>query len=263
MDETDHLLRRVKQRANGLMPLSVYRRLYDSAAACGGGTIVEIGTFCGAATIVMALGARLAGEPFRIVTADLLRPCIGLEGISSSEKIGALGTTLMEFGVQDDVVFVQGDTCSLVAAAEPREIRLLLLDGGGRLETDLALLWDRLAADAVIVIDDIDGEVTVARTRGMAEINQKHRISKLLTDLFVERAMLIPTGRTGSTGWYRKGDDTPSAAAIRLMALPAYHELIRARVASREFSISRTIMRRHLARAPWLRRLYRRLQGAG
>jgi predicted O-methyltransferase YrrM len=262
MDETDRLLSRVKERARGWMPLSVYRQLYDSAAACGGGTIVEIGTFCGAATIVMALGARLVGEPFQIVTADLLRPGVGLRGTTPSEKIAALGTTLVEFGVHDDVLFVQGDTCSLVAAAEPREIRLLLLDGGGRLETDLALLWDRLAADAVIVIDDIDGSVTVARSRGMAEINQKHRISKLLTDLFVERAMLVPTGRTGSTGWYRKGEASPSAEAIRLMALPAYHELIRARVASNEFSMSRTIARSFLARAPCLRRLYRRLQGA-
>jgi predicted O-methyltransferase YrrM len=32
------------------MPVPVYRRLYDSAAAAGGGTIVEIGTYCGVAT---------------------------------------------------------------------------------------------------------------------------------------------------------------------------------------------------------------------
>jgi hypothetical protein len=50
VDDVDRLLGRVKARAHGWMPVPVYRRLYDSAAAAGGGTIVEIGTYRGAAT---------------------------------------------------------------------------------------------------------------------------------------------------------------------------------------------------------------------
>ena len=263
MDEIDRLLARVKDRACGWMPLAVYRRLYQTAASCGGGTIVEIGTYRGAATIAMALGARTAAAPFRIVTADLLRPGIGLEGTDPREKAAALREALGEFGAADAVHFVHGSAETLVAEAEPHEIRLLLLDGGGSIEEDLALLWGRLAPDAMLVIDDIDGRLTVTRRGGIAEINQKHRLSKLLVELFIEAGMLMEIERIGSTGWYRKGAVSPTPNQVRLMALPVYRSLVRARVRASEFGLPRAIARMAAARAPWIRALYRRLRSGG
>lgn len=260
MDELDHLLRRVKDRTRGWMPVPVYRALYESAKQADGGTIVEIGTFRGAATIAMARGAASAGTPFTLVTADLLRSGVGLDGADDEEKIAALRATLSEFGVAEPVRFVHGNTKALVAAADPRDVRLLLLDGGGRLETDLALLWDRLAPDATIVIDDIDGQVFVERSLRVARINQKHRISRLLVDIFAAAGMLIEEGRIGSTGWYRKGAAAPAPDAIRLMALPAYHALIRVEVGEREFGLPRAMARALAARAPWLRLAFRRVR---
>lgn len=262
MDEIDRLLSRVKQRAQGWMPLAVYRRLYDSAAACGGGTIVEIGTFRGAATIALALGARSAETDFRIVTADLLRPDCGLEGDSVEQKRAALGRTLEEFGVEHRVRFIHGPAASVVAEADPRDIRLLLLDGGGSIEEDFAQLWDRLAPAAAIVIDDIDGRISVQRVRGAALANQKHRISKLLAERFTAAGMLVEEARVESTGWYRKGRAAPAPDEIRLMALPAYRQIVRLTVEAREFGVARTLARRMAARAPALRRIYRRLRPA-
>jgi predicted O-methyltransferase YrrM len=259
VDETDRLLARVKDRARGWMPLAVYRRLYESAAECRGGTIVEIGTFRGAATIALALGG---GSACRVITADLLRDGVGLEGNSVDAKVAALRATLGEFGVEDSVRFVHGDVEALVADADPRDIALLLLDGGGRIEADFALLWDRLAPDAAIVIDDIDGRVTVERDMKSARINQKHLLSRLLADIYVAAGMLIEEGRTESTGWYRKGAASPTADEIRLMSLPAYHRLIRVEVEESEFGLPRAFARRVAARAPWLRRAYRRLRPA-
>src|SRR5215217_1858958 len=196
------------------MPPAVYRRLYDSAAACGDGTIVEIGTYCGAATVAMALGARSAGRPFQIVTADLLRPGVGLDGAGVDEKIAALNATLAEFGVAGDVRFVHGSVEAVVAAADPRDIVMLLLDGGGRIEADFACLWERLAPGAAIVIDDVDGRIAVSRSLRVARINQKHRLSKQLAEIYVDAGMLAEEGMIASTGWYRKGAASPSADAI-------------------------------------------------
>lgn len=260
VDEIDCLLAQVKRRARGWMPPAVYRRLYESAAACGGGTIVEIGTYCGAATVAMALGARSAGKPFQIVTADLLRPGVGLEGADADEKKAALNTTLAEFGVSSDVRFVHGSIEALVAAADPRDINMLLLDGGGRIEADFACLWERLAPGAAIIIDDVDGRVTVERSLRAARINQKHRLSRHLAEIYVAADMLAEEGMIGSTGWYRKGPASPPADAIRLMALPAYHALIHLEVGEREFGMARAAARGVAARAPWLRSLYRRLR---
>lgn len=138
----------------------------------------------------------------------------------------------------------------------------MLLDGGGCLEEDFALLWHRLAAGATIIIDDIDGRISIDRSWRAARINQKHIISKLLAERFVEAGMLVPGERIISTGWYRKGEAAPSPDAIRLMALPAYHRLIRAAVGSVELGLIRALLRRVAVRAPGLRNFYRRIRPA-
>jgi predicted O-methyltransferase YrrM len=255
MDEIDALLTKVRTRTGGLMPLVVYRRLYETAAALGGGTIVEIGTYRGGATLALALGARANGAPFRIVTADVLHDRVGLPGRSVEEKKAAFADTLAAFSCAGAAELVAGDSAQLVAEADPRDIRLLLLDGGGRLETDLALLWDRLADDAVIVIDDIDGSVTARRRRGAIEVEQKHRISMLLVERFVGAGLLIEETRIVITGWFRRGPARIDAAEILVLGLPAYHALIRAEVPAREYGLIRSGARWAADRAPWLRRV--------
>lgn len=262
VDSLDRLLGRVKAQARGWMPVPVYRRLYESAAACGGGTIVEIGTYCGAATIALALGARNAGRPFEIVTADLLREGVGLGGASPEAKIAALNGTFSAFGVRESIRFVHGSARELIAAADPRDVRLLLLDGGGKIEEDFALLWERLAPDAAIVIDDISGAVAMRHRWRGAEINQKHRISKLLVERFAEAGMIEPQGALFGTGWYHKGKASPSPDEIRLGALPAYHELIRIRLTAGETWPLRSMLRWGAAKAPALARAWRRLRPA-
>lgn len=262
MDELDQRLSGVRRAARGLMPLPVYRRIHDTAANCGGGTFVEIGTFRGAATVALALGARRSGRDFTIVTADLLRPGIGAEGDSPEEKAAELAATFARFGVADSIRFVHGGTAELVAAADPRGISLLLLDGGGRIETDLALLWDRLDPACTIIIDDIDGRIHARRGWRTALVDQKHRISKLLADRFVEAGLLVPEGSTRSTGWYRKGGAEMPGAEIMTLALPAYHALIKVPLPLREVGPLRALLRGLARRAPWLAHAWRRIRPA-
>lgn len=221
------------------MPAATYRRLYETARRSGGGTFVEIGTYCGAATIALALGVQASGRPVRIVTADLLRPGVGIEGGSDEERIAALKRNFAAFGVDEMIHFVHGTSLEIVAEADPAPIDLLLLDGGGRLEMDLALFWDRLAEGCPIVVDDISGKVHVRRFRRKAVVDQKHRISKLLADLFVEAGLLVSEGEAEGTGWYRKGKAEMSGDEIRLLALPAYHHLIKAEVGPEQLGLER------------------------
>lgn len=262
MDDLDGLLSQVKQRARGLMPLPVYRRLHESAAECKGGTIVEVGTFRGAATIALALGARACGLPARIVTADLLRPDAGAAGDSPEAKMSELRATFDAFEVGDLIRFVHGNSADLVAASDPQDIRLLLLDGGGKIEADLGLLWDRLAPACVIVVDDVDGRVFVRRSGRSAVVDQKHRISRLLAQRFVDAGLLVPRGTVESTGWFEKGRAKSSCDEIRLLALSAYHELIKTPVATSEFGRSRALLRRAAQRWPLLARAFRRVRPA-
>src|SRR5687768_45946 len=225
------------------MPAATYRRLYETAASAGGGTIVEIGTYRGAATIALALGARSVGAPFGILTADLLRPGIGPAGDGIGERIAELRATFDAFGVGDRIRFVHGGSPELVAAADSERIDLLLLDGGGRIDGDLAILWERLAPGCQIVIDDIDGRTRVHLGWGKAVVDQKHRLSKLLTDRFVEAGLLIAEGESLGTGWYRKGQAPGGARRIELLALPAYRELTRVMIGAGELSPGRHLLR--------------------
>jgi len=262
VDGTDQILARVKREARGLMPAATYRRLYETAARSRGGTFVEIGTFCGAATIALALGAKASGKPTLILTADLLRPGVGMGGGSSAEKIAGLERAFAAFGVGEMIRFVHGSSSELVAQAAPESVDLLLLDGGGRLERDLALLWSRLAAGCPIVIDDISGETHVRRGWRRAVVDQKHRISKLLADRFAEAGLLVRDGEVEGTGWFRKGRAELSPDEIRLLALPAYHALIKAEVGAGELGLGRSLLRSAARRAPRLAAAFRRIRPA-
>lgn len=260
MDELDRLLARVKQDARGMLPLPVYRRLHESAASCGGGTIVEIGTALGAATIVLALGARSAGKPFRILTADpfsdVSRVAIG----SVEDNLDMVRRNLSAFAVAEWVDVIAGGSADLVAASDARDIRLLLIDADGRIDRDLALLHDRLAADCLIVIDDVDGGIYVHPTPGGLVIDQKHRLSAGLADRFVAEGLLTAHGRIGQTGWYGKGKANHPGFEIELMALPLYRELTRATIRRDQIGFLPRLRRFAATRTPWLARAWRRLR---
>ena len=224
------------------MPAATYRRLYETAARSAGGTFVEIGTYCGAATIALALGAKASGEPVRVLTADVLRPGVGMEGDSHAEKIAGLQRNFDAFGARDMIRFVHGSAAELIGRENPDRMDLLLLDGGGKLEADLALLWSRLAPDCPIVIDDIGGAIHVRRGWRKAVVDQKHRISRLLVERFVGAGLLVPEEEAEGTGWYRKGKAEMSSDEIRLLALPAYHELIKAEVGPAELGLGRFLL---------------------
>src|SRR5688500_5941281 len=225
MDEVDRLLARVKDSARGMLPLPVYRRIHETAAACGGGTIVEIGIAQGAATIAMALGAKRAGRPFRIVTADPFAIGTRTNVGSVEDNLELVRRGFVAFGVADAIEIVVGTVDDLVARADPRDISLLMIDADGRIDRELALLHDRLAPACPIIIDDVDGAIYLHRIGRRISVDQKHRITQLLIERFTAEGLLVPQGTSGQTGWFSKGPANRTADDILLLALPAYREL--------------------------------------
>lgn len=261
MDGLDQLLAQAAQPGWGWMSPAVYRRLHASARDCPGGLIVEIGTYRGAATVALALGAQESGRGVRVLTADILRPGVGLEGASVEARVGELQATLERFGVAEGVSFVHGTARELVAAHDPRAITLLLLDGGGKIEADFALLWERMAPGCLVVIDDVDGAVHVERGPSGAVVDQKHRISKLLADAFVEAGLLRPVAMLGSTGWYGKGPAEAGPGTFERLALPCYHQLIKCAVPAGELGLGRALMLGAARKVPGLAGIVRRMRG--
>lgn len=259
--ERENRLAEVKAVTGGLMSTGTYCRLYDKAAASAGGTFVEVGTYRGAATIALALGGQASGKAFEVLSCDLLRDGVGLEGADVEERSARLRDSFAAFGVESDIRFIQGTSAELVAAADPQRIDLLLLDGGGRIEADLELLWDRLLPGCAIIIDDVDGKVRVHRRGSKTVVDQKHRITRLLCDRFVEAGFLKREAEIAGTGWYRKGEG--DAAAIPRLALPAYHALIKATIDGRELQAGRGLLRALGRRLPGVAAAWRRFRQGG
>lgn len=257
MDDVDRLLGRVKKSARGWLPLPVYRRLYDTAAAAGGGDFVEIGTAQGAATIAMALGAKAAGKPFRIHTADEFMRGSRPVGASVEKKRDIVRHGFQLFGVSEHIELVIGSSAKLIEVGDPRDIRLLLIDADGSIDRDLALLHGRLAADCQIVIDDIDDRNYLQRKGRHFYLDQKHRLTFMLVDRFVEAGLLRPLGATGQTGWFAKGPVSLPPHEIERLALPAYRSLIFPLIGLAELGVRRGLYRLAAAHAPWLLRAWR------
>lgn len=224
-DEVRALAERIKRGANGMLGPDVYARLFALARHARPRTIVEIGTAHGAATIAVALGARAGGAPCHAYTVD---PFAGFSSRvkfgSSADNLRIVGEAFSRFGVADCITVVVGTSADLLPHLPDRPIDLLLIDADGRLDRDLALLFDRLAADANVVIDDVDGATCLTRFQNRTYCDQKHRLSRLIVDCLVASGHLRDEHLENSTGFYVKG--TGAGSTIESLALPAYRELV-------------------------------------
>jgi len=261
MDETDRLLARVQSEAHGKLSPKAYRKLYESASASGGGTMVEIGTSQGAATIALALGATSAALDYRIVTVDAHFVGSRPRAATESEKKAIVRKGFEAFGVSDPIDLIVGTIDEMIVTADPREIGLVLIDADGRIDRDLAALWERMRPGCAIVIDDLDDQIYLERRGRKLRVDQKHRLSHLLAEAFVGAGLLVRDGSVGQTAWFRKGDVEAGPAEIERLALPAYRALVYAELGSRAFSLKRGLYGLAASRAPWLVRAWRKFRG--
>lgn len=261
MNETADLLASVKVKCGGMLPPPVYERLFQLAGRVEHGPIVEIGTAQGAAAIVLARGARAAGRSTAVLTSDPFDRGSRLGVGSVACNLALVKQGLAEFGVADRVQVVAGTAADLIAQADPQRIGLVLIDADGAIDRDLALLFDRLAPDAVVAIDDVDGEVHAHPAPGGWTIDQKHRLTRLLCDALCARDVLRHEATICATGFYRKGAARLSPEEWSALALDAYRQLVFAPIARSRIGSLARVRRAAVARFPRLASLVRRLRG--
>ena len=222
------LLRAVRASANGMLPLEVYERLYELAYHSEGGTFVEIGTAHGAATIALALGAKEGGHAFRIYTVD---PFGGKYSSRSAfgtvdDNVAFVREQFDKFGVAEYIEIVVGNSSALLRDHDVKDIKLLFLDADGRIDRDLANLYNRLSEGCNIAIDDIDDHVHAIELNGISLLDQKHRLGALLVKRFIAHDLLSPESTVQATGFFKKGKADAASDEILLAGLPAYRELV-------------------------------------
>jgi SAM-dependent methyltransferase len=179
----------------GLLYEQDAQKLYELAWFAPG-PVLEIGTFCGQSTAVMAKALAAASNPARIVSVEVDRDSLAV----AREKLDALG-------LGERVTLVHGDLRMLLRAAPRLRPGLVFVDGDHTLRgalADLRALEPVVARGAIVALHDFEGyEAEDAYAVRVAEAAAR---SWLVTE-----AQFI--GRFGLSGLFvrrRGGPDAPA-----------------------------------------------------
>jgi hypothetical protein len=234
------VFREIKFRANGMLDPLVYAEINRWASSVEA-DIVEIGTAHGAATISAALGLP-AG--FRVRTVERMNGGSRARYGGPEENIRIIHANLARFGVTDKVRLHVGSVDVVAPEMGEEPIGMLILDADGCIDRDFRLFYDRLVPGAPIVIDDYRPHyVGTTQSGGELVVDQKHRITTLLVDLFVELGLIQRQKIINDTFFGRKPFNAPPLELPEARVLAIYRQLIitRASVPSR--------VKQHLRRA--------------
>lgn len=214
----------IRRRCDGMMSAEVYEQVYDAALAAPGEVFVEVGTAHGAATVCLALALRNSGRAGRVYSFDRFGRG-GRAPYANGRNLEIARASLAAFGVADMVEIIPGDIGKVDVPASIDGAGLLMLDCDGRIDRDFAAFYDRLRPGATIIIDDCADRVRAASRKGRLRIDQKHRLTFLLTSSAVKHGLIRETGMANETWIGVKGDrrfvDWPQASVLN-----AYRRLV-------------------------------------
>lgn len=168
--------------------------LHHLVAVARGG-VLEIGTYVGGSTVVIAHAVSIHHRP----------PSVSIEPggqsnhdlIPSDDIFGDLQLNLARYQLQRHVRLFQGFSSTPEILAEvkalfgPRGIGLLVIDADGNVERDIALYADLLRDDAVLVLDDYQSTYA----------EEKSTLIKRWVDDAVARGDVISLGIWGWGTW--------------------------------------------------------------
>ncbi len=188
----------LKLETNGLLPVEVYRHLYEEAKALPFGDVVEIGGAGGAASIALAWGLADGGSSSRVVVVE---KCEG----GSRDRYGDYATNLerleshlRRYGVSDRVsLFTRRLTfengADVLAEVRTPTLSALCCDADGRIHRDFHFFWPRLMPGGLIVVDDYH-----------ETHSRKHAVTWNLLNQLMEWGLFEPTKLVNATYFGRK-----------------------------------------------------------
>jgi hypothetical protein len=146
-------------------------------------TILEIGTFSGAATIALALGAP---EGIQVITLEKFGRFMAARYGDARNYREQLTSIFEKYGVAEKITVCLGEPESIAdLPALSNGIGLLMLDADGAIDRDLELFYPLLMQNAPVIIDDYgDAFAHINLGFSIIGIDQKERLARMLTDYF-------------------------------------------------------------------------------
>lgn len=238
-------------RGGGMMLPKVYQKIYDTALACGGGHIVEIGTGSGASALALAFGLRDSGHgaTSQVHTVDqmgygdshspdanqqkfLSKGYKLIAPIDKRKEIPEIKRAFEELGFGELITFYP-ESPATAQKRFPSGMRIsgLLLDADGCLDRDFTLFYNQLRPGGFIIIDDCDGKSFAKVQRRFwhwgIHLDQKHKLTFELMEVFTRQGLLTDISFCGGTCFAKKPLSATSDVDFKAIdVLPAYRKLI-------------------------------------
>ena len=244
----------VKSKCNGMLPVSVYQEIYDTACACPGICFVEVGTAHAAATVCLARALKDTNRSGKVYSFEKILGGSREQYGDVERNIEIIRGNIDHFGVSDYVELIIGDVRECADRVPSRaEIGLLLLDADGCIDRDFEIFYDRVKSGGAVVIDDVQDRVILTRNgwRGLNfkyRIDQKHRLSHEFLSLFQSKGLIDRGSFCGEATWHGKKLDATMADVTREEILAVYRRLVFAD-AERSFIPFRPALGRFVRRA--------------
>ena len=181
----NRLIRKVKNKTQGMQSLSVYNKYYAYAKSIHQGNIFDLGTGQGGSTISLALGLmdnpnvqrkqvyacdqffQYRQGPHRFSLSDNPDGCV-------QKNILTMQGHLRAFGVEDIVTIVPGALKSFpVDAKGDRDIGLIALDTDGYIDRDFGIFFDNVVHQGIMIIDDYAQSVNRNGHNNLAKVQGK------------------------------------------------------------------------------------------
>lgn len=199
----------IKRVCHGMMRVEAYEAIYDAGRKAPGSLFVEVGTGHGAGTVCLALALRDTGRKGLVCTFDRFEGGSRAKYGGVEDNLRHTRNGLNHFGVSGFVKIIVGNVSHMaVEVPESVEIGLLMLDCDGRIDRDFRLFFDRLLPGSPVILDDMADKVRIRDKGARLRVDQKHRLTYLLTKSAMSAGLIKQTGKVENTWFGEKAGKT-------------------------------------------------------
>jgi predicted O-methyltransferase YrrM len=178
-------------RGKSMLHIESLLGLYECASRCRG-AIVEIGTFVGGGTIMMASAMIRSGNSAPIIAIEV-GGANSNPHMPTDDVIRDLRVNLEQHGVAQRVSVLEGWSNKVAAEAGrvlgDQRIDLLVIDADGEVTRDIRIYRKYMLPNAMVVIDDYD-----ANEPNIKSAVVKPAVEKMVAEGILRKTKILPWG---------------------------------------------------------------------
>lgn len=186
---------------DGLLPGEVYEEIFITFRNGIQHDVIEIGGAGGSASIAICWGLKRSGNNAHLIVVEKCEGGTRTKYGGFQSNLDRYWSTAETHGVKKQIklfpeFLTMENGCKVLEKVDTDKIGGLMIDADGHIHRDFALFWQRLEAEAPIIIDDYH-----------ESLSPKHALTYELLNKFVEWGLIRERKLVGGTYFGIKGDE--------------------------------------------------------